>query len=80
MNHTMFASVQTHCKEGLARLVQSQASLEGAEGGLSELAAWCLTSDKIKLTDLAEMTEGGASHPLFLTVLQVLNRRAGLEV
>jgi hypothetical protein len=51
--------------------VQSHASLESVEGGLTSLAAWCLTSDKIKLADLAEMTEGGTTHPLFITVLQV---------
>ena len=38
---------------------------------MADLAAWCLTSDKIKLAELAEMTEGGATHPFFLTVLQV---------
>jgi hypothetical protein len=48
--------------------VQSDSSLEAVEGGLADLAAWCLASDKIKL---AEMTEGGATHPFFLTVLQV---------
>lgn len=51
--------------------MQSHASLEAAEGGLADLAAWCLASDKVKLADLAEMTEGGATHPLFLAVLQV---------
>jgi hypothetical protein len=60
--------VQIHCKEGLGRLVQSYSSLEAVEGGLADLAAWCLASDKIKL---AEMTEGGATHSFFLTVLQV---------
>jgi hypothetical protein len=51
--------------------VQSYSSLEAVEGGLADLAAWCLASDKIKLAELAEMTEGGATHPFFLTVLQV---------
>jgi hypothetical protein len=64
-------AVQIHCKEGLGRLVQSYSSLEAVEGGLADLAAWCLASDKIKLAELAEMTEGGATHPFFLTVLQV---------
>lgn len=61
---------QIHCKEGLARLVQFYSSLEMVEGGLADLAAWCLTTDKIKLVDLAEMTEGGATHPFFLIILQ----------
>jgi hypothetical protein len=54
--------------------VQSYSSLEAVEGGLADLAAWCLASDKIKLAELAEMTEGGATNPFFLTVLQVVNR------
>jgi hypothetical protein len=48
--------------------VQSYSSLKAVEGGLADLAAWCLACDKVKL---AEMTEGGATHPFFLTVLQV---------
>ncbi len=42
--------------------MRSYSSLEAVEGGLADLAAWCCASDKIKLAELAEMTEGGA-HP-----------------
>jgi len=38
----------------------------------AELAAWSINTDKVKLVEVAEMTEGGASHPLFLIVLQTL--------
>jgi len=31
-----------------------------------------LLSDKVKLVEVAEMTEGGSSHPLFLSILQTL--------
>jgi len=74
------AVTQIHCKEGLGRLVQSHSSLEAAEGGMADLAAWCLTSDKIKLAELAEMTEGGATHPFFLTVLQGMSLRDEQEL
>ena len=64
---------QVHCKEGLARLVSSLPNLETAEGGMVGLCVWCLTSDKVRLEELAEMTEGGgSSHPLFLDILQAL--------
>jgi hypothetical protein len=53
--------------------VQSYSSLKAVEGGLADLAAWSLASDKIKL---AELAEGGATHPFFLTVLQVREDRS----
>jgi len=61
-------------KESLARLVYN---IEGNTDSntvtnTAELAAWSVSTDKVKLIEVAEMTEGGASHPLFLTVLQVL--------
>ena len=63
---------QVHCKEGLSRLIQSYSTLETSESGMTELAVWSINSDKVKLVDVGEMTEGGASHPLFFTVLQGL--------
>jgi len=62
---------QTHCKEGLSRLVQNYSD-QDTEAGLVDLAVWSLTSDKIKLVDLAEMTEGGSTFPLFFAVLHAL--------
>jgi len=61
---------QVHCKEGLSRVIQSLSNLETSEGGVVSLCVWSLGSDKVKLDEVAEMTEGGATHPLFLDVLQ----------
>jgi len=33
---------------------------------------WSLTSDKVKLVDVAEMTEGGATYPFFISTLKRL--------
>ena len=63
---------QVHCKEGLSRLIQSYPTLEMAEGGMGELSVWSIKSDKVKLADVGEMTEGGSSYPLFFNVLQGL--------
>ena len=57
-------------KESLARLVDRQE--ESTTLTTAELAAWTVASDKLKLGEVAEMTEGGATHPLFLCVLQAL--------
>ena len=38
----------------------------------AEPAAWSVSTDKVKLVEAAEMNEGGASHTLFLIVLQTL--------
>ena len=61
---------QVHCKEGLSRLIQSHTNLETTEGGMVSLCMWSLVTDKVKLDEVAEMTEGGVTHPLFLDVLQ----------
>jgi len=34
------------------------------------LAVWSLTTEKIKFAELAEMTEGGSTHPYFFSILQ----------
>ena len=67
---------QVHCREGLGRLIQSYSSLEAAAGGLEDLAVWSLDTEKVKLADLAEMTEGGSTHPLLFAVLQSLAGRS----
>merc|ERR1719220_1953157 len=61
-------------RESLARLVSGVEG--GAEGeavaATAELAAWAVHTGKVKLAEIAEMTEGGGSHPLFLVCLQNL--------
>jgi len=64
-------------KESLARLVSNIESNTDSSTltTTAELAAWSVSTDKVKMMEVAEMTEGGASHPLFLTVLQVLSTK-----
>lgn len=62
-------------KESLARVVSNVDSNSDITTTTAELSAWAVNTDKVKLVDFAEMTEGGASHPLFLTVLQVLSTK-----
>jgi translation initiation factor 4G len=57
-------------KESLARLVDRMD--EANTLPTAELAAWTVDTAKLELAELAEMTEGGATHPLFLAVLQAL--------
>jgi translation initiation factor 4G len=57
-------------KESLARLVDRME--ESSTSETAELAAWTVATDKLKLAEVAEMTEGGSSHPLFLSILQSL--------
>jgi len=60
---------QIQCKESLARIVNAMPGLECVKGAVGELAAWSITTDMATLAELAEMTEGGASHPLFLETM-----------
>merc|ERR1712107_546672 len=39
---------------------------------MAELAAWSIITDKVKMLEVAEITEGGSSHPLFFIILQVM--------
>lgn len=61
-------------KESLARLVSNTETSSDTNTTTitAELAAWAVNTDKVKLVEVAEMAEGGASHPLFLIVLQTL--------
>jgi translation initiation factor 4G len=64
---------QVHCKESLARIIQGLGPKDLVDlGGVVDLATWSLTSTKAKLVDVADMTDGGATHPLFLSILQKL--------
>jgi len=72
-------------KESLARLVSNTENSSDVvtTTTTAELAAWSVSTDKVKLIEVAEMTEGGASHPLFLIVLQTLatkNKNSTLEM
>ena len=72
-------------KESLARLVYNTENSTDmvTTTTTAELAAWSVSTDKVKLMEVAEMTEGGASHPLFLIVLQTLatkNKNSTLEM
>ena len=62
-------------KESLARLVDRLD--EALTLPTADLAAWSIASDKLKVAEVAEMTEGGATHPLFLAVLQALATKEG---
>jgi len=68
----MITAVQV--KESLARMVSNIESNSDSSNSnaTAELAAWSVSSDKVKLVEVAEMTEGGSSHPLFLSILQTL--------
>merc|ERR1712212_1447656 len=57
-------------KESLARLVDRME--DSSTLTTAELAAWTVATEKLKLAEVAEMTEGGSTHPLFLAVLQAL--------
>jgi len=71
-NSDLITSVQV--KESLAIMVTNldNTTDSATTTTVAELAAWSVSTDKVKMAEVAEMTEGGASHPLFLAVLQVL--------
>jgi len=62
-------------KESLVKIVSSLDSSSDTMilSTMAEMSSWAVLTDKLRLTDVAEITEGGSSHPLFLTVLQVMS-------
>ena len=63
------SSVQV--KESLVKLVSGLGSGHTETlANVAMLASWALLTDKVKMVEMAEITEGGASHPLFFTILQ----------
>jgi len=68
--HAADAITQVHCREGLSRLVASYTNLDAAEQGVVHLTVWSIHTDMVQLADVAEMTEGGATHPFFINVLK----------
>jgi len=73
----------THCKESLSRIVQSHGQADEVSQGMVDLSTWCLITNKSKLVELGEMTDGGSVHPLFLSILQKVasdNENKALEM
>lgn len=58
----------------VGKIVQGMNGKEDEQhiSGIVDLAVWTLTSNKAKLIEVAEMTEGGSTHPMFLSILQKL--------
>merc|ERR1719411_788098 len=63
-------------RETLVKLVSNIESSSDNTNNIAEVSAWAVLSNKLKLSEMSEITEGGASHPLFFTVLQ---RMAGKD-
>ena len=61
-------------KESLVKIVSTMVSNSdtASQTTMAEMSVWAVLTDKLKLTEVAEITEGGASHPLFFSVLQVM--------
>merc|ERR1712241_907057 len=60
-------------KETLVKLVSNiETSIENSNNTtVAEVSAWAVLTDKLKLNEMSEITEGGSSHPLFFVVLQM---------
>merc|ERR1712241_574586 len=65
-------------RETLVKLVSNiESSSDNTNNtNIAEVSAWAVLTDKLKLSEMSEITEGGSSHPLFFTVLQ---RMAGKD-
>merc|ERR1711953_1032984 len=62
-------------KETLVKLVSNIDSSSDNNTTVAEVSAWAVLTDKLKLNEMAEITEGGSSHPLFFVVLQTMAGR-----
>merc|ERR1712241_1410268 len=59
-------------RETLVKLVSNIESSTENTNNIAEVSAWAVLTDKLKLSEMSEITEGGSSHPLFFTVLQMM--------
>ena len=59
-------------KESLVKMISGLESNTETVTHMAELAAWSIITDKVKMLEVAEITEGGSSHPLFFIILQVM--------
>ena len=64
-------------KDSLVKIVSTMDSNSdtASQVTMAEMSAWAVLTDKLKLTEVAAITEGGASHPLFFSVLKVMASR-----
>ena len=62
-------------KESLVKIVSTidSSSDTATMTTMAEMSSWAVLTDKLKLSEVAEITEGGSSHPLFFSVLQVMS-------
>lgn len=59
-------------KETLVKLASNIESSSDSNTTVAEVSAWAVLTDKLKLNEMSEITEGGSSHPLFFVVLQLM--------
>merc|ERR1719278_372118 len=57
-------------RETLVKLVSNIESSSDTNTNIAEVSAWAVLTNKLKLSEMSEITEGGSCHPLFFTVLQ----------
>merc|ERR1711988_1377615 len=64
-------------KESLVKIVSTidSSSDTATMTTMAEMSSWAVLTDKLKLSEVAEITEGGSSHPLFFSVLQVMSTK-----
>merc|ERR1712073_167688 len=62
-------------KESLVKIVSTidSSSDTATMTTMAEMSSWAVLTDKLKLSEVAEITEGGSSHPLFFSVLQFMS-------
>ena len=56
-------------KESFVKILSN---IDADSASVSEMSAWAVLSDKLKLSDVAEITEGGSTYPMFFTLLQMM--------
>jgi len=56
-------------KESFIKILSN---VDADSASVSEMSAWAVLSDKLKLADVAEITEGGSTFPMFFTLLQMM--------
>merc|ERR1719384_1286802 len=59
-------------RETLVKIVSNIEASSENTNNIAAVSAWAVLTDKLKLSEMSEITEGGSSHPLFFTVLQMM--------
>jgi hypothetical protein len=70
---------KVHCFEAVNKIVSTSNLETPARSGLAEICAWSVDEKIYTLAELSDLFQGGQWHPVFLEILQQIQKRSGKD-